>query len=207
VGTFRLAPTSQRPVIVNAPTDQTLIDQCLAGRRDAFGQLVERYQHRLFHGLLHALGSAEDAQDVAQEAFINAFTKLASFKGEAAFYSWLFRIALNAAVSAKRKNRRMTVSLEARRDASGLEPMDDDPSNEPSHAMHVSERQRLVRQALSELSDEFRTALVLKEMNGMSYEEIAAVVDVPLGTVRSRIHRARLELRAKLNILLRAEEE
>ena len=85
--------------------------------------------------------------------------------------------------------------------------MDDDPSNEPSHAMHVSERQRLVRQALSELSDEFRTALVLKEMDGMSYEEIAAVVDVPLGTVRSRIHRARLELRAKLNILLRAEEE
>ena len=194
-------------MIVNAPTDQTLIDQCLAGRREAFGQLVERYQHRLFHGLLHALGSAEDAQDVAQEAFINAFSKLASFKGEAAFYSWLFRIALNAAVSAKRKNRRMMASVEARREASGLEPMDGNPSNEPSHAMHVSERQRLVRQALSELSDEFRTALVLKEMDGMSYEEIAAVVEVPLGTVRSRIHRARLELRAKLTMLLRAEEE
>ena len=190
---------------MNAPPDQTLIDQCLAGRREAFGQLVERYQHRLYHGLLHALGSAEDAQDIAQEAFVNAFEKLSSFKGEAAFYSWLFRIALNASISARRKTRRMSVSVELRREVSGLEPADDNPSNEPSYAMDVSDRQRLVRQALSELSEEFRTALVLKEMDGMSYEEIAAVVDVPLGTVRSRIHRARLELRAKLALLLKPE--
>ena len=191
---------------MNPLSDQSLIDQTLAGRREAFGLLVERYQHRLYHGLLHALGSAEDAQDVAQDAFVKAFEKLASFKGQAAFYSWLFRIALNAGVSAKRKTRRMTASVEARREATGLEPADDDPANEPSHAMHVSDRQRLVRQALSELSDEFRTALVLKEMDGMSYEEIATVVDVPLGTVRSRIHRARLELRAKLGMLLKPEE-
>ena len=192
-------------MIVNAPSDQTLIDQCLAGRREAFGQLVERYQHRLYHGLLHALGSAEDAQDIAQEAFVNAFEKLASFKGQAAFYSWLFRIALNASVSARRKTRRMSVSVESRREESGLEPTDENPSNEPSYAMDVSDRQRLVRQALSELSEEFRTALVLKEMDGMSYEEIAEVVAVPLGTVRSRIHRARLELRAKLAMLLKPE--
>ena len=190
---------------MNTSSDETLIDQCLAGRREAFGQLVERYQHRLHHGLLHVLGSAEDAQDVAQEAFVNAYEKLASFKGQAAFYSWLFRIALNAAVSAKRKTRRMSASVEARREASGLEPTDDNPSNEPSYAMDVADRQRLVRQALSELSEEFRTALVLKEMDGMSYEEIASVVDVPLGTVRSRIHRARIELRAKLAMLLKPE--
>ena len=190
---------------MNTSSDETLIDQCLAGRREAFGQLVERYQHRLHHGLLHVLGSAEDAQDVAQEAFVNAYEKLASFKGQAAFYSWLFRIALNAAVSAKRKTRRMSASVEARREASGLEPTDDNPSNEPSYAMDVADRQRLVRQALSELSEEFRTALVLKEMDGMSYEEIASVVDVPLGTVRSRIHRARIELRAKLAMLLNPE--
>jgi len=192
-------------VIVNAIPDQTLIDQCLAGRREAFGQLVERYQHRLYHGLLHALGSAEDAQDIAQEAFVHAFEKLSSFKGEAAFYSWLFRIALNASVSARRKTRRMSASVETRRDESGLEPTDENPASEPSYAMDVSDRQRLVRQALSELSEEFRTALVLKEMDGMSYEEIAEVIEVPLGTVRSRIHRARLELRAKLSMLLKPE--
>jgi len=192
-------------VIVNALPDQTLIDQCLAGRREAFGLLVERYQHRLYHGLLHVLGSPEDAQDTAQEAFVHAFEKLGSFKGQAAFYSWLFRIALNASISARRKTRRMSASVDSQRDETGIEPPDENPSNEPSYAMTVSDRQRLVQQALSELSEEFRTALVLKEMEGMSYEEIAEVVDVPLGTVRSRIHRARLELRAKLSLLLKPE--
>lgn len=191
---------------MNTETDQDLIDRCLAGRRDAFGLLVERYQHRLYHALWHALGSPEEAQDVAQDAFVHAFEKLGSYRGQAAFYSWLFRIALNAAISAKRKTRRMTASVEERRDSTGLEPEDDNPSIEPSFAMQVSDRQRLVRNALSELSDEFRTCLVLKEIDGMSYEEIATIVDVPLGTVRSRIHRARLEMRAKLSVLLKPEE-
>ena len=190
---------------MNQISDQTLIDHCRAGRREAFGQLVERYQNRLFHSLLHLLGSAEDAQDAAQEAFVNAFEKLGSFRGQSQFYSWLFRIAYNTAVSSKRKSGRMSVSLEARRDASGLEPSDGNPTSEPSYAMDVSDRQRLVQQALSELGEEFRTALVLKEMDGMSYEEIADIVKVPLGTVRSRIHRARLELREKLSVLLRSE--
>ena len=190
---------------MNQTPDQTLIDSCLAGRREVFGQLVERYQNRLFHSLLHLLGSTEDAQDAAQDAFVQAFEKLASFRGQSQFYSWLFRIAFNTAVSAKRKTKRMSVSLDARREASGLEPSDVNPSTEPSYALDVSDRQRLVQQALAELSEEFRTALVLKEMDGMSYEEISDAVDVPLGTVRSRIHRARLELRDKLSVLLRSE--
>ena len=190
---------------MNQITDQTLIDSCLSGRREAFGQLVERYQNRLFHSLLHLLGSTEDAQDAAQDAFVQAFEKLGSFRGQSQFYSWLFRIAFNTAVSNKRKTRRMAVSLEARKEASGLEPPDANPATEPSYAMDVSDRQRLIQQALSELSEEFRTALVLKEMDGMSYEEIADVVDVPVGTVRSRIHRARFELRDKLSALLKSE--
>ncbi|MEI8016588.1 MAG: sigma-70 family RNA polymerase sigma factor [Schlesneria sp.] len=190
---------------MNQTSDQTLIDHCLAGRREAFGLLVERYQNRLFHSLLHLLGSAEDAQDAAQDAFVNAFEKLGSFRGQSQFYSWLFRIAYNTAVSTKRKSRRMSVSLEARRDATGLEPSDGNPTSEPSYAMDVSDRQRLIQQSLSELCEEFRTVLVLKEIDGMSYEEIADIVKVPLGTVRSRIHRARLELREKLSVLLRSE--
>ena len=190
---------------MNQTPDQTLIEQCLAGRREAFGQLVDRYQNRLFHSLMHLLGSTEDAQDAAQDAFVQAFEKLASFRGQSQFYSWLFRIAFNTAVSAKRKTRRMSVSLEGRRESSGAEPSDANPSNEPSYALDVSDRQRLVRQALAELSEDFRTALVLKEMDGMSYEEIADVIEVPLGTVRSRIHRARLELRDKLSMLLKSE--
>ena len=193
-------------------TDQSLIEACLAGRREAFGQLVERYQHRLFHSLVHLLDSTEDAQDAAQDALILAFEKLGTFRGESQFYSWLFRIAYNSAVSSKRKpgsSKRktgpMSVSLEARRDASGLEPADLNPSTEPSFGLDVSDRQRLVQQALGELSEEFREAIVLKEIEQMSYEEIAEVVGIPLGTVRSRIHRARMELRQKLAAFIEAE--
>jgi RNA polymerase sigma-70 factor (ECF subfamily) len=197
---------------VKHTTDQSLIEACLAGRREAFGQLVERYQHRLFHSLVHLLGSTEDAQDAAQDALILAFEKLGTFRGESQFYSWLFRIAYNSAVnskrkpgSSKRKTGPMSVSLEARRDASGLEPADLNPSTEPSFGLDVSDRQRLVQQALGELSEEFREAIVLKEIEQMSYEEIAEVVGIPLGTVRSRIHRARMELRQKLAAFIEAE--
>lgn len=190
---------------MNQTPDHELIERCLAGRQDAFGQLVERYQSRLFHSLVHLLGSTEDAQDAAQNAFVQAFEKLSTFRGQSQFYSWLFRIAYNLAVSEKRKARLMEVSLDGRREASGLEPSDVNPSTEPSYAMDVADRQRVVQQALSELTAEFRTALVLKEIDGMSYEEIAEVLVIPLGTVRSRIHRARLELRDKLSALLRSD--
>lgn len=190
---------------MNQIPDHTLIENCLAGRRESYGVLVERYQNRLFHSLIHLLGSQEDAQDAAQDAFVQAYEKLASFRGQSQFYSWLFRIAFNLAVSDRRKSKLMSVSLEARREANGLEPSDGNPANEPSYAMDVSDRQRIVQQALSELSEEFRTALILKEMDGMSYEEIADVLEIPLGTVRSRIHRGRMELREKLSLLLRSE--
>jgi RNA polymerase sigma-70 factor, ECF subfamily len=190
---------------VNQTPDHALIESCLAGSREAYGQLVERYQSRLFHSLLHMLGSKEDAQDVAQDTFVQAFEKLSTFRGQSQFYSWLFRIGFNLAVTDKRKRKRMSVSIEGRRDASGVEPSDLNPTTEPSYAMDVADRQRLVQQALAELATEFRTALVLKEMDGMSYEEIAEVLSIPLGTVRSRIHRARLELKEKLSALLRSE--
>lgn len=192
--------------IVNGNSDQELIQRCLSGRTEAFGLLVERYQHRLYHALVHMLGSTTDAQDVAQDAFVQALEKLSSFRGQSAFYSWLFRIAMNAAVSSRRKTRRMTTSVEAARERAGIEPADHRQSAEPSYALDVSDRQRMVRLALRELPDEFRTVLVLKEMDGMPYEQIAEICDCPVGTVRSRLHRARLELRGKLSLLLRAEE-
>jgi RNA polymerase sigma-70 factor, ECF subfamily len=191
---------------VNDAPDQTLIDRCLAGQTEAFGLLVERYQHRLYGSLVHVVGSRDLAQDIAQDAFTNAFEKLGTFRGQSAFYSWLFRIALNAAVSARRKTRRVTGSVEAHRDATGAEPVDMSASSAPDHAAHVEDRQQLVRRALAQLPDEYRTALVLKEMDDLKYEEIAELLGVPLGTVRSRIHRARQELRARLQWTMQAEE-
>jgi RNA polymerase sigma-70 factor (ECF subfamily) len=203
LGNFTPAARVHSPGAVNAE-DHKLIEECLSGRTDAFGELVLRYQDRLYNTLVRMVGSTDEARDVAQESFVHAFTKLDTFRGESQFYSWLFRIAYNAAVSRQRK-RHKSASLDAARDAGGLEPADGRPESVPSHAMERSERQAQVRDALGELSEEYRTVLVLKEIDGLKYEEIAEIVGCPIGTVRSRIHRARAELREKLRLLLRDE--
>jgi len=190
---------------VNNSPDHELIDCCLKGDSSAFGLLVERYQHRLYGSLVHVTGSSEQAKDVAQDAFAHAYEKLGTFRGQSAFYSWLFRIALNAAVSARRKTQRVTASVDAIREATGHEPVDESSGSAPWQALETSERQVLVQRALSQLTEEYRTALVLKEMDDMKYEEIAEVLQVPIGTVRSRIHRARMEMKSKLEALLRRE--
>lgn len=185
-------------MIVNAD-DGRLIDRTLAGDNRAFGELVLRYQDRLFGTLAHLLGSVHDAHDVAQDAFLSAFRKLDTFRKESSFYSWLFRIAYHAAVSNRRKEKRHRhASVEGRREELGVEPTDDGPAHEPHSSLESREDCDLVRRALDELSPEFRDPLILKELEGMKYEEIALVLDIPVGTVRSRIHRARQELKEKL---------
>jgi RNA polymerase sigma-70 factor (ECF subfamily) len=185
--------------------DQELIDECLAGRTDAFGRLVVRHQDRLYNSLYKMLGSAEDARDASQNAFVQAFQKLNTFRGNSSFYSWLFRIAMNAAISQKRKEKRISYSIDAVREQSGIEPTDTHESSQPTHSLEVTENQHAVRQALSELAEEYRTVLVLKEMEGLKYNEIAEIVGCPVGTVRSRIHRARAELKLKLKPYFREE--
>lgn len=192
--------------MVDGTSDQELIRRCLSGQTESFGLLVERYQHRLYHALVQVLGSPNDAQDVAQDAFVHALEKLQTFRGQSAFYSWLFRIALNTAASARRKRKRMTSSVDVAKESTGAEPIDPRPSTDPTHAMEVSDRQRLVNQALGKLPEEFRVVLVLKEVDGMSYEEIAGVCDCPVGTVRSRLHRARQEMLGQLRVLFRPEQ-
>lgn len=183
-------------------TDTELIAECLQGRTDAFGQLVTRYQERLFGTLVTMLGSAEDARDVAQDAFVQAYQKLDSFRGQSAFYSWLFRIALNSSVDHHRRQRRPTMSIDAAREQTGAEPTDLHPETSPSFGIERTERQTLVQTALGKLSPEYREVLVLKEMEDLKYEEIAVLVKIPVGTVRSRIHRGRAELKEILERLL-----
>lgn len=183
--------------------EKQLIDECLAGRTEAFSELVIRYQDRLFNGLCRILGSPDDARDIAQDAFVQAFQKLKTFQGNSAFYSWLFRIALNAAASQTRRIRHKTASIDALREHSGSDPADPKAESEPAAAMAAKERQAMVQAALAQLPAEFRIPLVLKEIEGLKYQEIALIVGCPIGTVRSRIHRARLELRQRLELLLK----
>ena len=185
--------------------DEELIRQCRAGRPAAFGTLVERHQDRLYAALLKMFGSADAAREAVQDAFVLAYQKLDGFGGRSQFSTWLYRIAVNAALSRKRRQKRQPAPLDGFGGREGVEPTDHHPAADPARPMELAETQDLVRRALAGLSEEFRTVLVLKEIDGFRYEEIAEIVDIPIGTVRSRIHRAREELRGRLKVLLSPE--
>jgi RNA polymerase sigma-70 factor (ECF subfamily) len=177
--------------------DRKLITECLQGRTEAYGELVSRYQDRLFNTLLRFLGNAEDARDVLQEAFLNAYLALENFKGDSQLYTWLYRIAMNTAMTHKRKER-VALSRRVNRSDAAEEPADRSAYNRPESNMVRTEEGQRVQDALAKLSAEHRLVLILKDMDGQKYEEMAAALDVPIGTIRSRLHRARLELRELL---------
>lgn len=178
--------------------DRRLIVACLQGNRDAFTVLTRRYEDRLFNTVFQVVGNVEDAQDVVQETFINAYQSLHNFKGDAQFYTWLYRIAMNTAISHKRKQKG-TLSLDSGRNGeAGLEPPDRSEYNRPGHAMEQAEQGRGIQKALNSLSPEHKIVLVLKEIEDLKYEQIAEILQLPIGTVRSRLHRARIELRELL---------
>jgi RNA polymerase sigma-70 factor (ECF subfamily) len=185
------------------PDDSRLIAECLQGRTAAFGELVRRYQDRLYNTVHRLVDNAEDAQDVVQDAFVSAYQSLDSFKGDAQFFTWLYRIAVNTAISLKRKQRVAFTIRAGRSPEGGAEPVDTSEFSRPEHALEKAEQERRIQEALNRLSAEHRTVLVLKDIEGQKYEVMAEILGVPIGTVRSRLHRARLELRE----LLQREEE
>jgi RNA polymerase sigma-70 factor (ECF subfamily) len=182
--------------------DADLITETLAGNRAAFGALVRRHQGRLFNTLVHVVGSREDAEDIAQEAFVQAFMKLGSFRGHSAFYTWLYRIAFNVAVS-RRRRKRAEVSMEVHRERTGFEPAE--TGEEPEERLQREEQLEQVRGAIGRLTDEHRAMIVLRDIEGCRYEMIAEILELPVGTVRSRLHRARLQLREALKELFQTE--
>ncbi len=184
---------------ITPPSDAQLIDETLTGRSEAFGQLVLKYQDRLFNAVLHVVANADDARDIVQEALVQAFLKLESFREHSAFYTWLYRIAFNAAISHRRRLRPMA-SVDRARETCHVEPSDHEP--DPAAALDCKERCRQVREAIAQLADDHRAVLVLREIDGCDYETIAEILTLPVGTVRSRLHRARLQLREMLKEML-----
>jgi RNA polymerase sigma-70 factor (ECF subfamily) len=178
--------------------DRRLIAECLAGRIAAFGELVRRYQDRLYNSIFRVVDNSEDAYDVVQEAFLNAYQSLNSFKGDAEFFTWLYRIAFNSAISLKRKRKAVLRFEWGTGEKSSAEPMDESAFSQPGAALERSEEDASLQIALNRLSPEHRAVLVLKELEGQKYEDIAEILEVPIGTIRSRLHRARLELRELL---------
>ena len=186
------------------PDDAELVRAAVAGDKGAFGTLVLRYQDRLYNTLVRVLGSFEDARDVTQDAFVQAFVKLESFRAASKFYTWLYRIAMNLALS-RRRRRKAMVSIDQAKHDVGAEPEDSGPS--PEERMIDAQRVQIVQAALSQLGEQQRQILVLREMEDCSYETIAEILELPIGTVRSRLFRARLQLKDKLQSLLAQELE
>jgi RNA polymerase sigma-70 factor (ECF subfamily) len=176
-------------------TESHLIDESLRGNSAAFGELVRLHQDRLFNAVTHFIGNATEAEDVVQEAFVQAFLKLDTFQRTSAFYTWLYRIAFNTAVSRQRR-KRITTSVDNAREQTGEEPIDRGES--PDTPLERQETIGQVQAALASLSDEHREILVLREMEDLEYEEIGDTLQINVGTVRSRLHRARQALREKL---------
>ncbi len=183
---------------MNNLNDQQLLELCRDGDDAAFGVLVERHQDRLFHSLVSMLKSREDAVDIVQEAFFQAHRKLDTFRGDSAFYTWLYRIATNRALSFLRKQKQKPTSIEGLNETSGFDPPAPDDHSQPLKMVLREEHRQLVRETLDELSDDYRVVLVMKEFEGLRYDEIAELTENPIGTVRSRIHRGRIELADRL---------
>lgn len=180
--------------------DQGLIDACRAGKTEAYGDLVRRYQDRLYPTVLRLAGCAEDAQDLLQETFLLAYEKLGRFHGESSFYTWVYRIAVNLALSSRR--RRPMARLAAGPGGGPPEPVVDPHETDPSLPIERAERDLIIQDALNALAADHRAVVVMKEFDGLRYEQIGAILGIPVGTVRSRLHRARCELRERLRLLV-----
>jgi RNA polymerase sigma-70 factor, ECF subfamily len=192
-----------RPKLEPAVNDDSrLIEATLAGDANAFGLLVRRYQDRLFNTLVHVTGSREDAEDVVQDTFVQAYTKLTHFQQRASFYTWMYRIAFNLWVS-RRRRRRPQLSVDVGREVAGLDPVS--ALESPLRQLERQECIELIRRTLSTLDEQTRTILVLREMDGCCYDEIAAILELPVGTIRSRLHRARLQLKRHLEEVLKEQ--
>lgn len=174
-------------------TDQQLVERVQKGDKRAFDLLVLKYQHKIFAIISRYIRDQAEVQDVAQEAFIKAYRALAKFRGDSAFYTWLYRIAINTAknhlVARNRRPPSGDVEIEDAEFYSGSEALKD--LETPESSLARDQLQAVVDKAITDLPEDLRTAVTLREMEGLSYEDIATIMDCPVGTVRSRIFRAR----------------
>ena len=189
----------------NREIDQVLVERAQRGDQKAFGMLVEKYQRKLGRLLSRMVRDQAEVEDVVQESFIKAYRALPNFRGDSAFYTWLYRIGINTAKNyLVSMGRRPQISHDVEiEDAENFEDAEELRTAEtPETEMMTKEIAKTVNETMMALPDELRTAITLRELEGLSYEEIATLMSCPIGTVRSRIFRARETIAAKLRPLL-----
>jgi RNA polymerase sigma-70 factor (ECF subfamily) len=195
---------AERARMSEAQVDQLLVERVQKGDKHAFDLLISKYQHRIVNLVRRYVSDPDEALDVAQESFIKAYRAMKNFRGDSAFYTWLYRIAINTAknwlVAQKRRPPLSDI------DAADAEQYDFDSrlkeKGTPENELLREEIKRTVFDSIAELPEDLRTAIMLREMEGMSYEEIATTMECPIGTVRSRIFRAREAIDSQLRPLI-----
>jgi RNA polymerase sigma-70 factor, ECF subfamily len=191
------------PSVTTAPNhaeETALIDCIVSGQASKFEILVGNYQQRIYASLLAMLGNRHDAEDVTQETFLTAFRKLDQFERRSSFYTWLHRIAFNAAIDLQRRKKRTKNQFSTGEMTETAEPKEL-LSDSPASIVMAKETVSQVQIALSRLDEERRNIIVLRDLQGIDYAEIATILGIPVGTVRSRLHRARIELRDIMNAM------
>jgi len=190
--------------------DQQLVERAQRGDKRAFGLLVSKYQRKLARLLSRFIRDSTEVEDVTQEAFIKAYRALPTFRGDSAFYTWLYRIGINTAKNylvALGRRAPTTTNIDSE-EAEGFEDGDQlRDLNTPEDELASKQVAETVNQTLGELPEELKTAITLREIEGLSYEDIANIMNCPIGTVRSRIFRAREAIAAKLRPLLGTQQD
>jgi RNA polymerase sigma-70 factor (ECF subfamily) len=190
-----------------AENESELIERCRSGDRAAFGDLVLEHQDRVYNLAYRLTNDPQEAEDITQEAFLKAFRSIARFEGSSRFYTWIYRITVNAVVSRRRYHavRPQTVPL-GRPDGEERQELPPDKSQpDPSDEANRADVRRLVEEAIQRLDEEHRVLIVLRDIEGRDYGEIAEILDCPRGTVKSRLHRARIMLKDLLASVLSAD--
>lgn len=184
------------------PDDKILIQRCKEGDLDSFNELVARYEKRVFNFAYRMAGNWDDANDVAQEAFIRVFNSIGTFRGDANFATWLYRIVTNVYLDErKRAKAHMQTSLEEyiELDENSVARQIEDDGPTPEESVEGKERNQLLQKAIESLPEYQRMMVILYHTQCKSYEEIAQIMNLPIGTVKSRLNRARLALKEKLD--------
>ncbi|MGA1238829.1 MAG: sigma-70 family RNA polymerase sigma factor [Limisphaerales bacterium] len=188
-----------------SPDDPTLVQQAQSGDLQAYDTLVRRYQERIYSTIYQITANHEDANDLAQDTFIKAFQALPSFQGQSSFFTWIYRIAVNRTLNFKKAKRNRNhfsindVDARIEQDPEWVAFISD---NTPVRNASLTELQEFLNKALMKLSDVHRTVVILHDVQGLSHEEIAQIMDCSNGTVRSRLHYARQQLQAHLSAYL-----
>ncbi len=195
-------------MVTPLPNESELLKRSAKGDTEAFGKFVTHYEDAVYNLAYRMIGNREDAEDVAQDVFVKAFHRIRSFEGRSSFATWLYSIAVNESISERRRRQAAGLrgktlqmsSLGSRDGEAAYDPPGRDP--EPDERLHANETRRQIERAIAELPDEYRVVVVLKDMEGLGYADVGRALGCSRGTVKSRLHRARLQLRQKLQGLL-----